>query len=210
MEKKLNIDLQWNDGNCIVSSGTIPPLMFKHTGITKAMKDDIIVRYNPTKGWVLSVPPKKLVIVDVDGTLTDGRVLYDGYGNRSRLFSVIDGYGFELLRKHGFGILVLSGEGDACISERMQKLNVDHALGVKDKAEYVEKWYQGRDEIYVIGDDVNDLGLMRMDNTVLAATPNESILSQMELDITVLTRRGGKGAFREFAEMVLLSNGITP
>jgi 3-deoxy-D-manno-octulosonate 8-phosphate phosphatase KdsC-like HAD superfamily phosphatase len=65
-------------------------------------------------------------------------------------------------------------------------------------------------EIYVIGDDINDLGLMLMDKTVLAATPKDSILSQMDFDIAVLTKRGGDGAFREFAEMVLLSNGISP
>ena len=182
--------------------------------ITPEMENDTTVEYQLSNGplleWTLRMLTDKLVVVDVDGTLTDGNVIYGSNGDRYRQFSVIDGYGFEMLMKSGFDVLILSGENDDCIKHRARKLKADYALAVKDKVSYVKKWYGRYKELYVIGDDVNDLGLMRMEETVLSATPKDSIISRMNLeDVTELTKKGGDGAFREFAEMVLSSNGTS-
>lgn len=155
----------------------------------------------------------KLVITDVDGVLTDGKVVYCDNGSRSRSFSVVDGYGFEMLKKYGFAVLIVSGENDLNIRLRANKLNVPfiHA-GKKSKSDAVLDYFDGDasliDEIYVIGDDVNDVPLMGAD---IFATPKGSKLSDIFGDrVLTLQKCGGDGAFREFAELVLLSNGIDP
>lgn len=163
------------------------------------------------KNYAIGRNPLKLVVTDVDGTLTNGQVIYDRNGNRSRWFSVIDGYGFEMLKRNGFDVLMISGENDYCIEKRAEKVNSDCALGVKNKREYVDKWYPQYKEIYVLGDDVNDLDLMDSERVVLAATPKGSVIERLQKDfIHVLGSKGGEGAFREFAEMILLSNRIEP
>lgn len=163
------------------------------------------------KNYAIGRNPLKLVVTDVDGTLTNGQVIYDRNGNRSRSFSVIDGYGFEMLKRNGFDVLMISGENDFCIEERARKISNVCALGVKNKREYVDKWYPQYKEIYVLGDDVNDLDLMDSERVVLAATPKGSVIERLQKDfIHVLGSKGGEGAFREFAEMILLSNRIEP
>ena len=163
------------------------------------------------KNYVTGMGSLKLVVTDVDGTLTNGQVIYDGNGNRSRSFSVVDSYGFEMLKRNGFGVLMISGENDFCIEERARKISNVCALGVKNKREYVDKWYPQYREIYVLGDDVNDLDLMDSERVVIAATPKGSVIERLQKDfIHVLGSKGGEGAFREFAEMILLSNRIEP
>lgn len=158
--------------------------------------------------------PMKLVVTDVDGTLTNGQVVY-GAKSKFRSFSVIDGHGFQLLRENGFDILVITGENDKCIEKRMRKLSnrldVDYVLDVQFKADYIAEWYGQYDELYVIGDDVNDLDMMQLPKVVIAATPKGSVISTLRIgNIIELEKRGGDGAFREFAEMVLMSNRIDP
>lgn len=186
-----------------------------YTKLTPNMQADSVIGDNWIKGqllnkWTLNERATRLVVTDVDGTLTDGSVIYGDKGKRFRQFSVIDGYGFELLTKNGFDVLIISGEDDDCIKYRAQKLGVDYALGIKNKATWTKEWYGHYKELYVIGDDVNDLELMKLENVVLAATPKDSILSKMDLPIIDLDKKGGEGAFREFAEIVLSSNQILP
>lgn len=155
----------------------------------------------------------KLVITDVDGVLTDGKVIYCDNDSRSRTFSVVDGHGFEMLKKHGFTVLIVSGENDFNIKLRANKLGVPfiHA-GKKSKSDAVLNYFDGDasliDEIYAIGDDVNDIPFMDAD---IFVTPKDSRLSKIFGDrVLTLHERGGEGAFREFAELILLSNGIDP
>ena len=173
--------------------------------------DNFFAHTKPKNYAIGREQPLKLVVTDVDGTLTNGQVIYDGNGTRSRSFSVIDGYGFEMLKRNGFDVLMISGENDFCIEERARKISNVCALGVKNKREYVDKWYPQYKEIYVLGDDVNDLDLMDSERVVLAATPKGSVIERLQKDfIHVLGSKGGEGAFREFAEMILLSNRIEP
>lgn len=158
---------------------------------------------------------KGLVVSDVDGTLTDGRVLYNDDGSRGRLFSVIDGHGVKMLKDNGFAVMFVSGEDDKNIQYRAEKLGVfyEPARG-RGKDDIVAEFLLFNNiypKLFAIGDDVNDLSMLRMAHQ--AATPKGSILSErdeLSYDILVLTKRGGNGAFREFAEMILLMNGVEP
>lgn len=156
-----------------------------------------------------------IVVSDIDGTQTNGDVVYHDNGKRSRAFNVIDGHGVELLQKNGFTVLFMSAENDKHIIDRANKLGVAfiHAPGDKYQTLLTHLFmFSHIDtsglEYYAIGDDVNDYRLLKF--AALAATPRDSILSNLNTGFTVLEKRGGQGAFREFAEMVLMSNGIDP
>lgn len=156
----------------------------------------------------------KLVITDVDGVLTDGKVLYNDDGSRGRMFSVIDGHGFEMLKKHGFDVVLMSGENDDNIARRAEKLDCVflHSDGF-DKKQVLDTFilfnYPTNTETYVIGDDVGDIEIMR--GATMAMTPKGSKLSEiLGNEIQELGKKGGDGVFREFAETILLSNGIDP
>lgn len=160
-----------------------------------------------------SVVKGKLVVTDVDGVLTDGKVIYNDDGTRGRMFSVIDGYGFEMLKKNGFDVIIMSGENDRNIEERAHKLDCLflHSDGL-DKKSVLDTFIlfnYDSPEVYVIGDDVGDLSIMR--SATMAMTPKDSKLAEiLGNEVQQLGKRGGDGAFREFAETVLLSNGIDP
>ena len=164
-------------------------------------------------GYALS--PIKTVITDVDGCLTDGGVWYDEYGNISRKFSVIDGHGFELLRNCGFEVVIISGEDDNCIKERAKKLNVIFYGGIKDKKSFLKELLkltlvsEREDLFWYLGDDVTDTCAILLGLNFY--TPKGSILdTRFKGKYNTLESRGGEGAFRELAEIVLMSNGIDP
>lgn len=169
----------------------------------------------------MSVPKRKfttmrskLVVTDVDGVLTDGKVVYNDDGSRGRFFSVIDGHGFEMLKRNGFDVVIMSGENDRHIEERAHKLDCIfiHSDGF-DKKSILDTFilfnYNPTPEIYVIGDDIGDLSMMR--SATMAMTPKDSKLAEiLGNEVQQLTKRGGEGVFREFAETILLSNKIDP
>jgi 3-deoxy-D-manno-octulosonate 8-phosphate phosphatase (KDO 8-P phosphatase) len=153
---------------------------------------------------------KSIVVTDIDGTLTDGEVVYHDDGSRSRSFNVVDGHGVQMLQENGFTVFFMSGENDWHIKHRADKLGVTFLCAAGDKLQALLSYLFIDDlqgiEYYALGDDVNDYRLLK--NAVLSATPRGSVLSTMDENLIVLTKQGGKGAFREFAEMVLESNGI--
>ena len=104
----------------------------------------------------------RLLVLDVDGTLTDGSIFLDGSGNEFKRFHVRDGMGIHRLRASGVETAILSGRYSASTARRAGELGI-HLLfnGVKDKlrllVELAEKLGMTRDEIAYVGDDLNDL-----------------------------------------------------
>jgi len=162
-----------------------------------------------------ALSPIKTVITDVDGCLTDGGVWYDGNGGISRKFSVIDGHGVELLRKMGFEVVLISGEDDECIKERARKLDVIFHGGVKNKKKLLKELlkltlpFERENLFWYLGDDIADVCAVELGLNFY--TPKGSVLdTRFKGKYNTLESRGGEGAFREFAELVLLSNKINP
>lgn len=163
---------------------------------------------------------KGLVVTDVDGCLTDGRARYNERGSISREFSVIDGHGFQMLKEEGFVVIMMSGENDPCIEHRAKKLGVQFISAEKGETKLTRlnkflaaKGIKKPKDIYVLGDDINDLALRSFSEDTFFATPRGSMLSRPGLNKRVdliLTKRGGDGAFREFAEEILAIHGIAP
>jgi 3-deoxy-D-manno-octulosonate 8-phosphate phosphatase (KDO 8-P phosphatase) len=152
----------------------------------------------------------RLVVTDVDGTLTDGGVYYSERGEELVRFSRRDGMGIELLAKAGIPTAILTREDSAITRARAKKLGLDHVFtGVRDKlaalATITERTGAVADTIAYIGDDVNDVELMRA--VALAGAPSDADETARAAAHRITDATGGHGAFRDFAGWILKLRG---
>lgn len=160
----------------------------------------------------------RLVLTDIDGVLTDAGVYYSERGEELRRFSLRDGMGVERLRDAGIATGFLSREDSGIVRARAQKLRIPHVfLGVRDKlghlAEIMRASGLAPDELAFIGDDVNDLPLLReLAGTGLTGAPADAIDEVLEAVHHVSANLGGHGAFRHFADAILKwrEEGLAP
>jgi 3-deoxy-D-manno-octulosonate 8-phosphate phosphatase (KDO 8-P phosphatase) len=150
-----------------------------------------------------------LVLTDSDGVLTDTGVYYSADGEIMKRFSIRDGMGVERLRAAGIETAILTGELSPSVRRRAEKLQMRFLyLGVKDKVAHLETICRetgfSRDQLAFIGDDMNDLGIIRELTPVgLTGAPADAIPA-IAREVTYRCReQGGYGAFREFAEWIL-------
>ena len=148
----------------------------------------------------------ELLVLDVDGVLTDGGLWFDPNGLLQKRFDVRDGLGIRLLQQAGLRLAFLSGGKGGATEVRARQLGVDHCLvGIKDKPAALER-LQHQLGVTVattafIGDDLNDLAVR--DHVGLLVTPADACLAVQRQADAVLSRRGGHGAVRELAEHIL-------
>lgn len=153
----------------------------------------------------------KLVITDVDGVLTDGGMYYTSDGDVMKKFSVRDGWGVAMLRQHGVETIIMTGENSEIVVKRAKKLSIERCyIGVKDKLELTKlvcaEYGITLKDVAFIGDDINDLPLLRA--VGFSSTTNDAS-HYIQSDVHFVTQRqGGKGAFREFVEKILLDNEL--
>jgi 3-deoxy-D-manno-octulosonate 8-phosphate phosphatase (KDO 8-P phosphatase) len=124
-------------------------------------------------------------------------------------FSIRDGVGVERLRAAGIETAILTGEASPSVRRRAEKLQMRYLyLGVKDKGAHLETICRetglSRDQLAFIGDDLNDLGIIRELTPVgLTGAPSDAIPAIARAVTYHCSERGGYGAFREFAEWIL-------
>lgn len=152
----------------------------------------------------------RLVALDVDGTLTDGRLHIGGSGEAMKSFSVRDGFGLTLLREAGLRVAIVTARRSAIVQARADELRIDEVLqGVSDKAQALRtlcaKHGLAPDECAFVGDDWPDLCAMAIAG--LAATVADAAPELRERAHWVSTLRAGRGAVRELAEFVLRAQG---
>ena len=151
----------------------------------------------------------RLVLLDVDGVLTDGRIYYGEGGELMKAFDVKDGHGIVMLRPHvTFG--VISGRPGKTSEARLRDLRFEHLVfGERDKlAGYARLAHLGipDDEVAYMGDDVNDVPLLR--KVGLSACPADAV-PEAKAAVQLVTRSpGGRGAVRELCELILRAKGI--
>ena len=148
----------------------------------------------------------KLLILDVDGVLTDGYLYYDYQGNQIKRFSVKDGLGIRYLQKAGLNICIVSGGKEDVIKKRSEDLNIKYIFCcVKNKKEKVEflrdEFKVKKDNILYLGDDLNDLTVRKSVGLLIA--PNNASKSFKKYCDAILKNNGGFGAVRELAERLL-------
>lgn len=154
----------------------------------------------------------KLVLTDVDGVLTDGGIYYNEKGEELYRFSRRDGMGVDLLRNAGIETGLVTSEQSEIVRRRAEKLKLPYVfLGIKDKRNHLTEILKASgltiNQLAYIGDDVNDLEIIRhIGQFGLAASPADAVAVVAKEVQYQCVARGGHGAFREFAEWVLLHN----
>ncbi len=148
----------------------------------------------------------KLVATDIDGVWTDARMYVTPEGEWMKAFSTYDGMATAMLKKRGIIVAILTGENSDIVIARAEKLNIDEVyVDEHDKLKrltYLTKKYEiSLDEVAYIGDDVNDLEVLKAVG-FSALAGNSPIQDQFTPDY-ITTRHGGNGAFREFADIIL-------
>lgn len=153
----------------------------------------------------------KLFITDIDGVWTDGGMYYTADGDVMKRFSVKDGWGVIFLRHLGIPLAIMTGENTQIVARRAAKLKIERCyLGVKDKLSLTreicgEMGITLRDVAF-IGDDINDLPLLR--EVGFSGCPDNTPF-YVKKDVRFIgTKCGGHGAFREFVETILASEGV--
>ena len=152
----------------------------------------------------------KLLVLDVDGVLTDGGLWFDPDGQLIKRFDVRDGLGIRLLQKAGLQIALLSGGQGGATEVRARQLGIQHCLvGIKDKVESLHSLQRELDispaETVFVGDDLNDLAVRPVVALLLA--PADACAPVRRGADLVLRGRGGHGAVRELAERILQARG---
>jgi 3-deoxy-D-manno-octulosonate 8-phosphate phosphatase (KDO 8-P phosphatase) len=153
----------------------------------------------------------RLLILDVDGVLTDGRLYYGPDGEALKAFDVKDGHGLVMLREH-VDLAVISGRPGKASEARLRELRFKHLVfGQRDKlAGYATLAHLGvsDDEVAYMGDDVNDVPLLR--RVGLAACPADALPVVHGAVHFVARSPGGRGAVRELCDLILQAKGLSP
>ena len=151
----------------------------------------------------------KLVLTDCDGVLTDTGVYYSHTGEEMKRFSIRDGMGVEMLREAGIETAIITRENTQIVQTRSEKLRMPYLfMGVVDKAQFLTeilaRTHLGIDQLGYIGDDVNDLDIMRLiAASGLTAVPNDAMHIVTAEAHFHTPANGGHGAFRDFADWIL-------
>ncbi len=153
----------------------------------------------------------KLLIVDVDGVLTDGRIILDSKDGEYKAFHVRDGHGIKMLQREGVKVAIITGRSSMVVRRRADELGIEIVVqGSKDKIIDYEKIMADlgmKDkEVAYVGDDIVDLPVMRRVGLPVAVADAEEYV---KAEAVLITRRGGgRGAVRELTDMILRAKGV--
>ena len=153
----------------------------------------------------------KLLILDVDGVLTDGSIILDNKGNELKSFNVRDGHGITMLLKSGIGVAIITGRQSRVVEHRAEELGITEVFQkCRDKRaayETLKKRHGLEDaEVAYVGDDIVDLPVMQQVGLPVAVSDAVSEIKPAAALIT--TNPGGRGAVREVTDLILKSRGL--
>lgn len=152
----------------------------------------------------------KLLILDVDGTMTDGGVYYDATGNELKKFAIKDGAGIVLARAAGIQVMICTGRACEAVRRRVADLHIEYLYqNVADKATFLrgflDEHHFSREQAAYCGDDLNDLAAMALCGFV--ACPADAVDAVRRRADFVCPHRGGEGAVRDAIEEILTREG---
>ncbi len=151
------------------------------------------------------------LIVDVDGTLTDGGIYYDENGNEIKKFCTKDGTAIACARTAGIRVIILTGRECDATFRRMKELNVDGIYqNISNKANFLDEWMKGKalnkDSIGYVGDDINDISSMRLCG--FSACPSDATDEVKEVVNYVSNIEGGRGVLMDVIRFILKQNDM--
>ena len=152
----------------------------------------------------------KLVLLDVDGTLTDGGIYRGNNGEELKRFNVKDGYAIVNAQKLGIEFGIITGRKTELVEIRAKELKIKYLYqGISEKTvileEIMKKDSLSKEEIAYMGDDLNDLLIMKQ--VGLSGTPKDAVDEVIQVADFVSKKNGGSGAVREFVEHILKKDG---
>jgi 3-deoxy-D-manno-octulosonate 8-phosphate phosphatase (KDO 8-P phosphatase) len=150
----------------------------------------------------------RLVIMDVDGVLSDGRIIYDANGIEYKSFDAHDGYGISKAKSKGLQLAIISGRKSKVVTIRATYLGISEVYqGRVDKVSVFKKIQKklkyGNEQCCFIGDDEFDLPLLRI--VGFSAAPADAMENVRQAVDYVTKKKGGRGAVREVLDMILFS-----
>jgi len=161
---------------------------------------------NASKDVMSRAEKIRLLICDIDGVMTDGRLYFLGDGNEFKSFHARDGHGIKLLRQSGVETAVISGRNSPAVQKRMDSLGVKYVYqGFENKrepyAELLSTLMLTPEQTAFIGDDVLDLPIMRQ--VGLAIAVSDAHFSLHDHSHWVTHQKGGMGAVREVCDLIM-------
>jgi len=149
----------------------------------------------------------KIFVMDVDGTLTDGKIYIGSKGEEFKAFNVKDGYAInEILKAKGIETAIITGRMSEIVNIRSKELNIDYVYqGLKNKKEALKKLILLHnirlEDVAYIGDDLNDLEVMKMCG--ITGCPADAVEEIKNISDYVSKFNGGSGAIRDFVDWIL-------
>lgn len=152
----------------------------------------------------------KVLVLDVDGVLTDGGIVYDRFGGERKHFDISDGLGMMLVKRAGLKCVILTAKASKAVTRRAKDLKVDKVyqnFHYKIEAlELIRRRYDIKDEeICFVGDDLIDIPVLK--RVGLAVTPVNAREEVKSFSHLVTVKEGGRGAVREVCDLLLRSQG---
>lgn len=171
-----------------------------------------VTRVGATKSMVFQKAKKiKLLILDVDGVLTDGSIILDNEGNEYKSFHVRDGHGIRMLISAGVRVALITGRHSKVVARRAHELGITEVFQkcfnkVVAYNTLLKKYGLSDQETAYIGDDIVDAPIMA--RVGLPATVSDSVDEIKKYALLVTRQRGGRGAVREVADVILKAKGL--
>ncbi len=151
----------------------------------------------------------KLIVLDVDGCLTDGKITYSESGIESKNFNIKDGLGISSWVKIGNQVAIITGRSSKIVQKRAEELGIQHVFqGIKDKdrvlIELVKSLELSLEEVGAVGDDLNDFHMLSLVGR--SFTPKNGVKEIRNMVDTTLSLGGGDGAVREMIDILVDEN----
>lgn len=153
----------------------------------------------------------ELIVLDVDGTMTDSHITYSENGDEIKSFNVKDGLAIVSWKKLGKQVAIITGRSSSIVARRAKELHIEHFYqGIHNKKEVLEKLLQKLDltmeNVAAIGDDLNDLQMLR--SAKISFVPRDASAYVDKIATVILSKKGGDGAVREMIEHLIIKEGL--
>jgi len=153
----------------------------------------------------------ELIVLDVDGTMTDSHITYSENGDEIKSFNVKDGLAIASWRKLGKQVAIITGRSSSIVARRAKELRIEHFYqGIENKKEVLEALLEKLDltmeNVAAIGDDLNDLQMLR--SAKISFVPRDASAYVDKIATVILSKKGGDGAVREMIEHLIIKEGL--
>ena len=165
----------------------------------------------PSSDLMIRAARVTALVLDVDGVLTDGRVIYDEFGDELKCFDIQDGAGLALWHRAGLRTALITGRKARMVKRRAKEMQVDFlAQHASQKLiayeKFIKKFHLAHAQICAVGDDLMDLPILK--RAGLAVAVPDAVEEIKAISHYLAVRPGGRGAVREVVDLILKAKGL--